>query len=97
MRIADELAGKPFDREQLNRLAEVAVGRICDLGCGPGHIAAYLRERGAAVLGIDISAGMVAQARQRYPDIEFRQGKMAALDVADDSGGGIFDKSLSRG
>ena len=41
-RIFDELAGKPFDRAILDRLAELAlpIGPVCDLGCGPGR--AYL-------------------------------------------------------
>jgi SAM-dependent methyltransferase len=88
-RIANELEGKPFDREQLDRLAELVEGTICDLGCGPGHIAGYLHGRGASVLGIDISAGMVAQAQQLHPGLEFRQGNMAALNIPDNAWGGI--------
>ena len=43
--IYGELANKPFDREVLNRFADRAQGRgpVCDLGCGPGQIARYLR------------------------------------------------------
>ncbi len=59
------------------------------MGCGPGHVARYLHEQGAHVLGIDLSPGMIEQARQLNPDIEFRVGNMAALDVADESWGGI--------
>jgi SAM-dependent methyltransferase len=88
-RLANELEGKPFDRQQLDRLAQLAQGPICDLGCGPGHVAAYLRDQGAAVLGLDISPGMIAQAQQRYPGIEFRQGNMSALDLPDEAWGGI--------
>jgi SAM-dependent methyltransferase len=88
-RIADELQHKPFDREQLDRLAELAEGIICDIGCGPGHVAAYLHGRGAAVLGIDISPGMVAEAQRLNPGLEFRQGSMSALDVPDETWGAI--------
>jgi trans-aconitate methyltransferase len=45
--------------------------RILDLGAGTGHLTARIAEAGAAVIGIDASADMVAQARQLYPDIEF--------------------------
>ena len=84
-RIAGELAGKPFDRALLDRFADQTRGRgtVADLGCGPGHIAAYLHARGVEVVGIDLSPGMVEQARRLYPEIGFRQGDMRALDAPD--------------
>jgi len=90
-RIYHELEHKPLDRELLDRFAtEVrGLGPACDMGCGPGHIAQYLHNRGADVLGIDLSPGMVEQARQLNPDIEFREGNMASLDVDDEVWGGI--------
>ena len=90
-RIFDELSGKPLDRWLLDRLAESAggIGPICDLGCGPGQVACYLHERGAEVCGVDLSAGMVEQARRLTPGIPFLQGDMLALDVADATWGGI--------
>jgi SAM-dependent methyltransferase len=66
------------------------LGVICDLGCGPGQIARYLRDRGADVCGIDLSPEMVKQAALLHPDITFTQGDMLRLDrVADDSFGGV--------
>jgi trans-aconitate methyltransferase len=82
-RIADELAGKPLDRALLHAFAEQvgALGPIGDLGCGPGHVAAFLASAGVAVEGIDLSSGMIAHARQRYPTLAFRQGDMRSLAV----------------
>lgn len=90
-RIYGELAHKPLDRTLLDRLAaEVGnVGPICDLGCGPGHVARYLHDQGAQVLGIDLSPGMVAEAQRLNPDIPLFQDNMLALQVADESWGGI--------
>ena len=90
-RIFDELQYKPLDRQLLDRLAaEVSPdGLICDLGCGPGQIARYLRDRGVQVIGVDLSAQMIAQARQLNPDIEFKQGNLLALDVEDEAWAGI--------
>jgi trans-aconitate methyltransferase len=78
-----ELQNKPFDRELLNRFAtEVGQrGEVCDMGCGPGHIARYLRDAGTTVFGLDISQRMIEQARQLNPDISFREGNMLALDL----------------
>lgn len=90
-RLYDELRHKPFDRRCLDRFAERVrlIGPACDVGCGPGHVARYLHERGLAVCGVDLSPAMVERARRLSPAIEFRQGDMLALDVADESWGGI--------
>jgi len=90
-RIGDELQHKPLDRQLLDRLAESIgnAGLVCDLGCGPGQVARYLRGRGIQVCGMDLSAGMVERARQLNPGIEFRQGDMRALPVSDNAWAGI--------
>lgn len=82
-RMYHELDGKPFDREMLGRFAE-AVGKggeVCDMGCGPGHVARYIQSLGAKVFGLDISPAMVEQARRLNPGIRFQVGDMLALDL----------------
>ncbi len=89
--IAGELAGKPLDRALLQAFAE-QVGTlvpVADLGCGPGHVADFLGRFDVQVEGFDLSEGMIAQARQRYPSLTFRQGDMRSLAVADATFGGI--------
>ncbi|MCB8961561.1 MAG: methyltransferase domain-containing protein [Ardenticatenales bacterium] len=63
------MARKPFDRLMLDWLAaRVAdTGTICDMGCGPGQIARYLHDQGAAVGGIDFSGAMVQEAQRLHP------------------------------
>ncbi|MDP9365498.1 MAG: class I SAM-dependent methyltransferase [Chloroflexota bacterium] len=87
----DELAGKPLDRALLDCFAEQVrgLGPVADVGCGPGQVAGYLAHRGVPVLGVDLSAAMVAVAERLNPAIPFRQGDMLALDVADGAWGGI--------
>ncbi|GJM37491.1 MAG: methyltransferase [Acidimicrobiales bacterium] len=88
----DELSAKPFDRRMLDRLAERAspIGPLCDLGCGPGQIAAYLHSSGHRVAGIDLSPEMVRQANRCHPDIDFAVGDMADLsEVPDKTFGGV--------
>jgi len=89
--IYDELRHKPLDRQLLDQFAERVrgAGLVCDLGCGPGQVARYLHERGVAVCGVDLSAGMVERARQLNPGIEFCQGDMTDLDLADEAWAGI--------
>lgn len=91
LRIFNELQHKPLDRDLLNRFAAQLAGRgqVCDMGCGPGHVARYLRDAGTTVFGLDLSANMLEQARRLNPDISFRQGNMMALDLADRTLAGI--------
>ena len=90
-RIAGELAHKPFDRDLLDRFAQAVAGRgpVCDLGCGPGHVAAYLSARGVDAFGLDLSPAMVAEAARLNPAIPFRQGDMRALNAPDNAWAGI--------
>jgi ubiquinone/menaquinone biosynthesis C-methylase UbiE len=90
-RIADELRHKPLDRQLLNRFAAQIRpnGRVCDMGCGPGHVARYLCDAGVSAWGLDLSSGMVEQARRLNPGTEFRQGNMLALDLPDNALAGI--------
>ncbi|HVZ39429.1 MAG TPA: methyltransferase domain-containing protein [Candidatus Kapabacteria bacterium] len=82
-RIYNELDGKPLDRHLLNRFAEELRDRgvVADAGCGPGHIARYLHERGVEMIGIDLSPTMIEHARQLNPGIEFRCADMRAPDL----------------
>jgi SAM-dependent methyltransferase len=90
-RFFDELQHKPLDRELLKRFAAEVAGRgeVCDMGCGPGHVARYLRDAGVAVFGLDLSPQMLERARRFNPDISFREGNMIALDIPDGMLAGI--------
>jgi SAM-dependent methyltransferase len=81
----DELAGKPLDRALLASLAEQAGdgAPIADLGCGPGHVAAWLTGQGVTAVGIDLSPRMIAAGRRDYPAVEFREGDFLNLPAAD--------------
>ncbi len=79
-RFLSELERKPFDRKLLDDFAERIEGPVADIGCGPGHVARYLSERGVRVSGVDLSQQMIEQARELNSGISFRQGDMGALD-----------------
>ena len=87
---ADELEGKPRDRELLNDFARrVRPGAtVADIGCGPGQVARHLADQGIDVVGVDLSAAMVAEASRRHPDVAFFQGNVLALEVEDGAWGG---------
>ena len=59
--------------------------RVLDVASGPGFVSAAAAERGASVVGVDIAEAMLAIARQRYPELEFRHGSAEALPFGDGS------------
>ncbi|MEO6259630.1 MAG: methyltransferase domain-containing protein [Thermoanaerobaculia bacterium] len=89
--LSSELEHKPLDRHLLNRFAEEVRdrGAVCDIGCGPGHVARYLHDQGIAMLGLDLSPEMVQQAAHLNPGVSFRVGDMRSLDLSDASLAGI--------
>ena len=56
-------------------------------GTGDGAIAIARRWPGADVLGVDVSAGMIAEARRKAPELRFEVADARRLDVPD----GAFD------
>lgn len=82
--IAGELPGKPVDRAFLNLLAEFAgPGVVADVGCGPGHVTAYLNQAGVNAIGVDVSSGMIDVARTHHPGLSFTVGSLLGLPVDD--------------
>ncbi len=77
----------PLDRAVLAAFAELVraagPGAVAELGCGPGWVAAHLRDLGLDVFGVDLSPVMVGLAREAYPDLRFEVGAMDALDLSD--------------
>lgn len=65
-------------------LAELCRGRVLELGCGPGHLAARIAARGHEVVGMDMNAAKVRQATERYPGVRFFRGDAAELDLGDE-------------
>ncbi len=44
-----------------------ASGKVLDAGCGYGGDSGLLKDRGYRVIGADLSAGLIAEARKRNP------------------------------
>ena len=58
--------------ESVLDLLDVKAGEcILDLGCGTGHLTRNIQESGADVVGIDASPEMIAQAKEKNPDVNF--------------------------
>jgi len=65
----------------LLRHAGIRSGLLVDLGCGSGIMAAEVCAAGYDVLGIDISAAMIALARSRAPRARFRVESLLTAEL----------------
>jgi ubiquinone/menaquinone biosynthesis C-methylase UbiE len=65
-------------------LGDVRGRAVLDAGCGTGYLTKKLVERGAAATGVDFSEQMIAIARKRYPDIDFRVDSCSELKTVAD-------------
>jgi SAM-dependent methyltransferase len=65
--------------------------RLLDIACGSGYAASVAAGRGAVVAALDASEALIAIARARTPDADFRVGDMFDLPFAD----GQFDVATS--
>lgn len=81
-------SGQARQRTVANLLAPGLV--LADLGCGTGYMARALTGLAARLICVDRSQGMLEQAERRLTPappgtrIEFRQGELDALPIADD-------------
>jgi SAM-dependent methyltransferase len=66
-------------------------GLTADIGCGSGREVAWLDTNGFPAAGYDASAGLLAEARTRYPHLRF---EMAALPELVEIDGESFDNVL---
>ncbi|MFB9902912.1 class I SAM-dependent DNA methyltransferase [Allokutzneria oryzae] len=92
--VRNALAEKPYLRAIAALFADlvhtVGGGPVADVGCGPGHVTAHLRELGVDAFGIDLSPTMIDVARRDHPGVRFEVGSMTDLALPDDSVAGLL-------
>jgi SAM-dependent methyltransferase len=81
-----------LERALLRALADADVllrgAKVLDVGCGSGYFLHRLREYGAGSChGIDLLESRIAEARERYPALEWHVGSATDLPFED----GAFD------
>ena len=63
---------------------------MVELGAGPGHVAAYLQERGVDISALDLSSAMVDEAKRLFPGLQAVVGDMLDLPFANGSFAGVI-------
>jgi SAM-dependent methyltransferase len=89
---ADEWHGQPAPNDMYALLQRFfKPGLTADIGCGSGRDAAWLVANGHRAVGYDASERLLAQARARYPKLEFATAALPELvGIADET----FDNVL---
>ena len=64
-----------------HQIQQLDPGPAVDVGCGPGHVTAYLAELGVDIFGIDGSSALLDIARSNHPGLRFEVGQLASLPV----------------
>ncbi|WP_432494509.1 class I SAM-dependent DNA methyltransferase [Kineococcus gypseus] len=81
--LPDTRAEAPLDLAALDAFVEAVTAggdpEVLDAGCGAGRIGRHLADRGCTVEGVDLSPGMVAEARSAHPDLRFTVGSLTDL------------------
>lgn len=82
--IYDQLYLKTFNYDQDAELVDLflkkfQIKEMLELGCGSGHLAKLLFEKGYKITGIDLYEEMLQIARKRLPNVEFIEQDMRRL------------------
>ncbi|GAB7011597.1 class I SAM-dependent methyltransferase [Halorubrum trueperi] len=72
------------EREVVDRYYEPG-DAVLDVGCGVGRTTVQLDERGMNVVGVDVSRGQIARARERFPELTLGVGDAVDLVFPDDA------------
>jgi len=89
--VGGDLRDRPLDRALLGLFADLAPpGPIADVGCGAGRVTTFLDKLGRDVFGVDLSPGMLEQARLLAPALRFEVGDMRKLDIGAESLAGLI-------
>jgi ubiquinone/menaquinone biosynthesis C-methylase UbiE len=92
--------GRLIDRREkeavLDALGPLEDERVLEIACGTGRFTVMLAERGADIVGLDISAAMLEEGREKAKaagvsdTLEFMRGDAARLPFPDDHFDAVF-------
>ncbi len=70
-----------------------AGGNILDAGCGSARDAAYFMSKGYQALGIDVSEGLLAEAKKLHPEVKTEIMSLTDLQLPDNQFDGVWCKA----
>jgi ubiquinone/menaquinone biosynthesis C-methylase UbiE len=89
-------ANSPTIRRLHELLASKRPGVVCDVACGPGHLALSFADKASRIVGVDAAPNMLRQfeklAKERNVKVEIVHASAEAVPLPSDS----FDAVVSR-
>jgi SAM-dependent methyltransferase len=76
----------------LNQTGSTTPYRVLDAGCDTGRTAIELARRGIEIVGVDLDEVMLAQARKKAPQLDWRLGDLSIIEL-----GIVFDAIVMAG
>jgi ubiquinone/menaquinone biosynthesis C-methylase UbiE len=91
-RLYDSFDGRNYHfhvrRNRVLELLPEKLGRVLDVGCGPGVMTEIVLERGGVFDGVDLSPEMVREASEKFghlPNVSFGVGNIEKIDARDET------------
>lgn len=82
--LPDTRAEQPLELAMVDAfVSAVGHGPVLDAGCGAGRMTRHLTGRGVAVEGVDLSPGMLEQARRAQPGTRLTEASLTDLPFGD--------------
>ena len=83
-----------FLRKFLERIPPQS--RVLSAGCGAGRYDGILLDAGHSVVGVDHSAGMLARAREHFPQVRYEKMGLQEMDFKDEFDGVVCIDALEH-
>lgn len=86
---------KKRDENELNTFLELVTkgGNILDAGCGTARDSAYFISKGYIAMGIDLSEGLLAEAKALHPEVPTQLMSLTEITFPDHVFDGIWCKA----
>src|SRR5436309_5360769 len=66
---------------EANFVQRFSPASVLDAGCGTGRVGRELARRGLDVVGVDVDQSMLATARRRAPELDWRLGDLTTVEL----------------
>lgn len=86
---------RKLDITELDTFLEIIPqgGTVLDAGCGSARDSAYIISKGYTALGIDLSEGLLAEAKKIHPEVPTQQMSLTDITLPDHEFDGVWCKS----